>query len=213
MMTPDLAMIAEVMLAAEGFREARILAKKTVTLYSLMIQQLSKQVCFCRSMPVVISTIMFARQHSESTGRAVRHHTHDKGKRIYSMPENVCCRLLATTKNALYHPHIHTYRIAGNNNGNDRSSGSSSSSTDGSHRSTYGDALLFDEHSRGLVCNRFSRDSHRCGCNLHFVFHLRDQDHYDYGLRNLKAVLNMAGALKRADPTMNEEAILMRALR
>lgn len=45
MMTPDLAMIAEVMLAAEGFREARILAKKTVTLYNLMIQQLSKQVC------------------------------------------------------------------------------------------------------------------------------------------------------------------------
>lgn len=44
MMTPDLAMIAEVMLAVEGFREARILAKKTVTLYSLMTQQLSKQV-------------------------------------------------------------------------------------------------------------------------------------------------------------------------
>lgn len=44
MMTPDLAMIAEVMLAAEGFHDARILAKKTVTLYSLMIQQLSKQV-------------------------------------------------------------------------------------------------------------------------------------------------------------------------
>ena len=49
MMTPDLAMIAEVMLAAEGFREARILAKKTVTLYSLMIQQLSKQVLQTRS--------------------------------------------------------------------------------------------------------------------------------------------------------------------
>lgn len=46
MMTPDLAMIAEVMLAAEGFREARVLAKKTVTLYNLMIQQLSKQVRF-----------------------------------------------------------------------------------------------------------------------------------------------------------------------
>jgi Hydrolytic ATP binding site of dynein motor region len=44
MMTPDLAMIAEVMLAAEGFREARALARKTVTLYSLMAQQLSKQV-------------------------------------------------------------------------------------------------------------------------------------------------------------------------
>jgi dynein heavy chain len=81
MMTPDLALIAEVMLAAEGFRESRPLAKKTITLYGLMIQQLSKQ------------------------------------------------------------------------------------------------------------------------------------DHYDYGLRNLKAVLNCAGALKRNDPLMNEEAIVMRALR
>ena len=81
MMAPDLTMIAEVMLASEGFNEARIMAKKTVTLYSLMIQQLSKQ------------------------------------------------------------------------------------------------------------------------------------DHYDYGLRNLKAVLNMAGQLKRGDPNMPEEAILMRALR
>jgi dynein heavy chain, axonemal len=81
MMTPDLALIAEVMLAAEGFRDSKILAKKTITLYTLMIQQLSKQ------------------------------------------------------------------------------------------------------------------------------------DHYDYGLRNLKAVLNCAGALKRADPDMAEDAILMRALR
>lgn len=81
MMAPDLTMIAEVMLASEGFNEARIMAKKTVTLYSLMVQQLSKQ------------------------------------------------------------------------------------------------------------------------------------DHYDYGLRNLKAVLNMAGQLKRGDSNMAEEAILMRALR
>jgi len=81
MMVPDLAMIAEVILAAEGFREARVLAKKTITLYNLMIQQLSKQ------------------------------------------------------------------------------------------------------------------------------------DHYDYGLRNLKAVLTMAGSLKRAEPDMNEESILMQALR
>lgn len=49
--------------------------------------------------------------------------------------------------------------------------------------------------------------------NSTFPLSLLEQDHYDYGLRNLKAVLNMAGALKRADPTMNEEAILMRALR
>ena len=81
MMVPDLAMIAEVMLSAEGFNEARVLSKKTITLYSLMQQQLSKQ------------------------------------------------------------------------------------------------------------------------------------DHYDYGLRNLKAVLNMAGSIKRSDPATNEELILMRALR
>ncbi len=81
MMAPDLTMIAEVMLASEGFNEGRVMAKKTVTLYSLMVQQLSKQF------------------------------------------------------------------------------------------------------------------------------------HYDYGLRNLKAVLNMAGQLKRADSNMPEESILMRALR
>ena len=44
------------------------------------------------------------------------------------------------------------------------------------------------------------------------VQQLSKQDHYDYdyGLRNLKSVLNMAGQLKRNDPTMAEEAILMR---
>jgi dynein heavy chain len=81
MMVPDLALIAEVMLAANGFEESKSLSKKTTTLYALMIQQLTKQ------------------------------------------------------------------------------------------------------------------------------------DHYDYGLRSLKAVLNAAGALKRSDPDMAEEAILLRALR
>ncbi|CEG44893.1 flagellar inner arm dynein 1 heavy chain beta [Plasmopara halstedii] len=81
MMVPDLALIAEVMLQAEGFRDAKILAKKTTTLYGLMNQQLSKQ------------------------------------------------------------------------------------------------------------------------------------DHYDFGLRSLKAVLNMAGTLKREDPNLQEENILFRALR
>ena len=81
MMAPDLALIAEVMLQAEGFREAKVLAKKTTTLYGLMTQQLSKQ------------------------------------------------------------------------------------------------------------------------------------DHYDFGLRSLKAVLNMAGNLKREDPDLQEELILLRALR
>jgi dynein heavy chain len=43
MMTPDLNLIAEATLASEGFAEARSLARKTVTLYVLMQQQLSKQ--------------------------------------------------------------------------------------------------------------------------------------------------------------------------
>lgn len=43
MMVPDLNLIAEVMLQAEGFRDARVLAKKINTLYGLMTQQLSKQ--------------------------------------------------------------------------------------------------------------------------------------------------------------------------
>eukprot|EP00750_Incisomonas_marina_P005719 INCI14099.2.p1 GENE.INCI14099.2~~INCI14099.2.p1 ORF type:complete len:3630 (-),score=727.81 INCI14099.2:1911-12800(-) len=43
MMVPDLGQIAEVMLMAEGFRDARVLGKKSVTLYELMIDQLSKQ--------------------------------------------------------------------------------------------------------------------------------------------------------------------------
>lgn len=43
MMAPDLNLIAEVILAAEGFADSRVLAKKTITLYNLMQQQLSKQ--------------------------------------------------------------------------------------------------------------------------------------------------------------------------
>ncbi|KAA0178390.1 hypothetical protein FNF27_00239 [Cafeteria roenbergensis] len=43
MMVPDMQLIAEVMLAAEGFEDALPLAEKTVTLYDLMVQQLSKQ--------------------------------------------------------------------------------------------------------------------------------------------------------------------------
>jgi dynein heavy chain len=38
------------------------------------------------------------------------------------------------------------------------------------------------------------------------------QHHYDFGLRNIKSVLNCAGALKRTDPEMPEPNILMRAI-
>lgn len=42
---------------------------------------------------------------------------------------------------------------------------------------------------------------------------LSKQDHYDWGLRAIKSVLVVAGALKRGDPTRPEKEVLMRALR
>ena len=43
MVVPDFAMICEIMLVAEGFIEARLLARKFITLYSLCRELLSKQ--------------------------------------------------------------------------------------------------------------------------------------------------------------------------
>uniref|UniRef100_A0A3B3TNK4 Dynein axonemal heavy chain 10 n=1 Tax=Poecilia latipinna TaxID=48699 RepID=A0A3B3TNK4_9TELE len=42
---------------------------------------------------------------------------------------------------------------------------------------------------------------------------LSKQSHYDFGLRALKSVLVMAGELKRDSPNLNEDVVLMRALR
>eukprot|EP00796_Vickermania_ingenoplastis_P004195 gene4195-3033_t len=42
---------------------------------------------------------------------------------------------------------------------------------------------------------------------------LSPQDHYDWGLRAVKSVLYIAGALKRGDPELPERNVLMRALR
>ncbi|KAK3269901.1 Dynein heavy chain cytoplasmic, partial [Cymbomonas tetramitiformis] len=42
---------------------------------------------------------------------------------------------------------------------------------------------------------------------------LSKQFHYDFGLRALKSVLVMAGALKRGSPDLSEDLVLMRALR
>ncbi|XP_054851851.1 dynein axonemal heavy chain 10 [Eublepharis macularius] len=42
---------------------------------------------------------------------------------------------------------------------------------------------------------------------------LSKQHHYDFGLRALKSVLVMAGELKRGSPDLNEDVVLMRALR
>ncbi|GFH32489.1 uncharacterized protein HaLaN_31717, partial [Haematococcus lacustris] len=42
---------------------------------------------------------------------------------------------------------------------------------------------------------------------------LSQQDHYDFGMRALKSVLVMAGSLKRANPDLDEDIVLIRAMR
>lgn len=43
MVVPDIAMIAEILLISEGFQEARVLARKFITLYTLCNELLSHQ--------------------------------------------------------------------------------------------------------------------------------------------------------------------------
>lgn len=39
------------------------------------------------------------------------------------------------------------------------------------------------------------------------------QEHYDFGMRAVKSVLVMAGGLKRANPDLPEDVVLIRAMR
>ncbi|KAI8904300.1 dynein heavy chain and region D6 of dynein motor-domain-containing protein [Gorgonomyces haynaldii] len=60
MMVPDSAMIAEIMLFAEGFSNTKVLSKKADTLYKLSIQQLSKQDHYDFGLRALTSTLRSA---------------------------------------------------------------------------------------------------------------------------------------------------------
>lgn len=42
---------------------------------------------------------------------------------------------------------------------------------------------------------------------------LSQQDHYDFGMRAVKSLLVMAGSLKRAEPGLEEDSILIKAMK
>lgn len=128
-MVPDLVLICENMLMAEGFVQAKTLASKFHGLYSLLQELLSKQVKWTRS-----------NRFSVLTDTRV--------------PASSCISRLV------------------------------------------------------LDCARCFDTSAFFGS-----FIASHQDHYDWGMRAVKSVLVVAGKLKRAEPDLPEDSLLMRALR
>ncbi|EDV25795.1 uncharacterized protein TRIADDRAFT_23475 [Trichoplax adhaerens] len=60
MVVPDSAQIAEIILFAEGFSNTKVLAKKVHTLYSLAVQQLSKQDHYDFGLRALVSVLKYA---------------------------------------------------------------------------------------------------------------------------------------------------------
>ena len=87
MVVPDFELIAEIMMVAEGFLQARLLARKFITLYSLCKELLSKQDHYdwglraIKSVLVVAGTFKRAESHISEECllfRALRDFTYPK---------------------------------------------------------------------------------------------------------------------------------------
>lgn len=60
MVVPDSTLIAEIILFGEGFNNTKLLAKKVYTLYSLAVQQLSKQDHYDFGLRALVSVLRYA---------------------------------------------------------------------------------------------------------------------------------------------------------
>lgn len=76
MVVPDFELICEIMLVAEGFQEARILARKFITLYTLCKELLSKQDHYDWGLRAIKSVLVVAGS-LKVTSLSVTHVNHD----------------------------------------------------------------------------------------------------------------------------------------
>ena len=66
MVVPDSTLIAEILLFGEGFNNTKLLAKKVFTLYSLAVQQLSKQDHYDFGLRALVSVLRYAGRKKRS---------------------------------------------------------------------------------------------------------------------------------------------------
>lgn len=73
MVVPDFALICEIMLVAEGFQEARLLARKFITLYTLCRELLSRQSHYDWGLRAIKSVLVVAGSLRVSSTGAQQH--------------------------------------------------------------------------------------------------------------------------------------------
>ena len=90
MVVPDFELIAEIMLVAEGFLEARLLARKFLTLYTLCKELLSKQDHYDWGLRAIKSVLVVA----GSLKRSDKNRPEDQVKTVISYVPCMCITVL-----------------------------------------------------------------------------------------------------------------------